>query len=68
MALVPCFTDAARCAIGVDCPLSAVLREALDTFFAVLGRYTLADLATSRYGLAGLLGITTADVAAAQAV
>jgi Rrf2 family nitric oxide-sensitive transcriptional repressor len=61
MALVPCFTDAATCAIGTGCSLTAVLTEALDAFLAVLDSYTLADLVAPRHGLAPLLGIGATD-------
>jgi len=45
-ALVPCFgTGPERCPITTWCVLPGALEEALEGFFGVLGRYTLADLA-----------------------
>jgi Rrf2 family transcriptional regulator, nitric oxide-sensitive transcriptional repressor len=44
-ALVECFHGAGRsCSIASDCGLPAPLREALDAFFRVLDRHTLAGL------------------------
>jgi Rrf2 family nitric oxide-sensitive transcriptional repressor len=49
LALVECFEPASsRCAIETACGLRAVMREALDAFFAVLDRYTVADLVARR--------------------
>lgn len=42
--LVECFSDNNRCVIAPACRLKSVLAEALDAFFAVLDRYTLADV------------------------
>jgi Rrf2 family nitric oxide-sensitive transcriptional repressor len=43
--LAECFDHAAnRCRIAGGCELQGVLREAAESFYAVLGRYTLADL------------------------
>jgi Rrf2 family nitric oxide-sensitive transcriptional repressor len=67
MALVPCFADTSTCTIGSCCSLHAILREALDGFLAVLDRYTLADLAVPRRGLAGLLGIASPQAAVRSA-
>jgi len=57
LALAPCFCDGATCAIRTDCVLAGVLHEALAAFLAVLDRYTLADLVTSRSAIARLLGL-----------
>jgi Rrf2 family nitric oxide-sensitive transcriptional repressor len=43
-ALVECFSNADACAITPACLLKNVLGEALESFFAVLDKYTLADL------------------------
>jgi Rrf2 family nitric oxide-sensitive transcriptional repressor len=57
MELVACFDGGTSCAISEACVLQAVLHEALTAFFAVLDRYTLADLIAPRAKLASLLGI-----------
>ncbi len=45
LALVECFNrDTARCPLTPACRLKGVLQEASDAFFAVLDRYSLADL------------------------
>jgi Rrf2 family nitric oxide-sensitive transcriptional repressor len=43
-ALVECFAPGNRCMITNSCRLPQVLNEALDSFVATLGRYTLADI------------------------
>ena len=51
-----CFADAdSACAIGTACRLRGVLDEALQAFYRVLDRYTLADLAADPQALAQLL-------------
>lgn len=51
-----CFGEAtSRCAIAPSCRLKGVLAEAVDAFFAVLDRYTLADITRNRQALAGVL-------------
>ena len=53
-----CFADAdSACAIGTACRLRGVLDEALQAFYGVLDRYTLADLAADPQALAQLLFI-----------
>ena len=44
-----------RCAIASHCALKGVLGEAVTAFYAVLDRYTLADMATNRRQLVQLL-------------
>ena len=45
MAIVPCFgATGDECPMGPACGLAACMHEALGAFFAVLGRYTVADL------------------------
>ena len=38
--------DCSTCVLAPTCRLTGVLGEALEAFFAVLGRYTLAEIAT----------------------
>jgi Rrf2 family nitric oxide-sensitive transcriptional repressor len=45
LALVECFDgNRTKCPLASACGLKSILREAFDSFFAVLDRYTLADL------------------------
>lgn len=50
LALVPCLAHAAAegCRIDGTCRLKGMLSEALNAFFAVLDRYTLADIVNGR--------------------
>jgi Rrf2 family nitric oxide-sensitive transcriptional repressor len=51
-----CFGDSAdNCRIHGSCRLKGVLKEATDAFYAVLDRYTLADLVRNRVRLATIL-------------
>lgn len=43
--LVECFSTTGDCRIAASCRLAPVLGEALEAFWAVLDRYTLADIA-----------------------
>ena len=53
-----CFeTDGADCCIERVCRLRGVLGEALAAFYAVLDRYTLADLVHKRAALASVMFI-----------
>jgi Rrf2 family nitric oxide-sensitive transcriptional repressor len=53
-----CFADDAEpCAIGAVCRLRGVLDEALQAFYRVLDRYTLADLALDPRALSRLLPV-----------
>ena len=57
-AMAECFeNDAAECPLIDSCALNAALREALNAFFGVLERYTIADLVKSRTNVRSLLGI-----------
>ena len=55
--LVECF-DAGKnaCVISPACQLKRILNEALEAYFQVLDRYTLADLTRNHDQLAALLG------------
>lgn len=51
-----CFdASAARCEIAPVCRLRGVLADAVDAFYAVLDRYTLADLVADRERLRAVL-------------
>ena len=51
-----CFApDGGSCVLGGACRLKGVLREAVVAFYAVLDRYTLADLAAEPQALAVVL-------------
>jgi len=51
-----CFgEDRGHCRITKLCRLSGVLREAVEAFYAVLDRYTLADITRNRQQLAKVL-------------
>ena len=53
-----CFgDDPDRCRIHRSCRLKGVLKEATDAFYAVLDRYTLADLVRNRVALAMILDL-----------
>lgn len=57
-AMAECFeNDAAECPLIDSCALNSALREALNAFFAVLSRYTIADLIAARPNVRSLLGI-----------
>jgi Rrf2 family nitric oxide-sensitive transcriptional repressor len=50
-----CFTSDNRCAIAPACRLAGVLAEALQAFYAVLDRHTLADLVHNRKEILSIL-------------
>ncbi|MBU0582443.1 MAG: iron-responsive transcriptional regulator RirA [Alphaproteobacteria bacterium] len=57
-AMAECFeNDAAECPLIDSCSLNAALREALNAFFAVLERHTIAELVAGKTDMRGLLGI-----------
>ena len=57
-AMAECFeTDAAECPLVDSCGLNSALREALNAFFEVLSRYSIADLVAARPNMRDLLGI-----------
>ena len=56
--LVECFDPKTNtCPLHADCRFRLALTEALDAFFAVLDRHTLADLIADRQRLMARLGI-----------
>ena len=57
LSLVECFSTQNYCRLTPSCALRGVLREALQAFFSVLDRYSLADLLKPKQELASLLGI-----------
>ena len=53
-----CFeNDATECPLIDSCALNSALREALNAFFEVLMRHSIADLVAARPDMRGLLGI-----------
>lgn len=59
LAPAECFEpDGGLCAISGCCRLKRVIAEALEAFFEVLDRYTLADLVRNRDAIIRVLGIT----------
>ena len=56
-AMAECFESDTECPLVDSCALNSALREALDAFFEVLGRHTIADLVAERPNMRGLLGI-----------
>ncbi len=59
--MADCFEDGeTTCPLVDHCSLNSALREALNAFLAVLGRYTLADLVRERPEIAGLFGLRVA--------
>lgn len=56
--VVECFgSDTNHCRISSACTLKFVLQDALDSFFSVLDKYTIAELATPHTALRALLDI-----------
>ncbi|MEW9805234.1 iron-responsive transcriptional regulator RirA [Mesorhizobium marinum] len=57
-AMAECFeNDAAECPLVDSCALNSALREALNAFFEVLMRHSIADLVARKADMRGLLGI-----------
>jgi Rrf2 family iron-responsive transcriptional regulator len=56
-AMAECFESDSDCPLVDSCALNSALREALNAFFEVLGRHTIADLVAERPNMRGLLGI-----------
>ena len=59
--LVECFDAASDCRIEPACALKGMLGRALDAFFAVLDRHTLADLLVNKPRLARILVLPQAS-------
>ena len=65
-ALAECFSESGgNCCIAPSCRLRGVLGEAVTAFYAVLDRYSLADLVTNRQELAKVLFVPRAAPAKA---
>ncbi|TCD14980.1 iron-responsive transcriptional regulator RirA [Oricola cellulosilytica] len=63
--MAECFeNEDADCPLMDSCRLSSALREALNAFFAVLDRYTVADLARPSDNITLLLGLDKLEAAA----
>ncbi|MCU1292793.1 MAG: Rrf2 family transcriptional regulator [Bryobacterales bacterium] len=59
--LVECFEpESNRCPIAGGCGLQVILKEALEAFFMVLDRYSLADVVRRKTLLVQLLSLRTA--------
>ena len=59
--LVECFDPLSnRCAVTPACRLKHQLGEAMEAFYAVLDRYTVADIYTSKDDVLRHLGLSTA--------
>jgi len=59
--LVECFEPASNtCPITGSCGLQLMLKQALDAYFAVLDRYSLADVVNRKSRLIQLLGLKIA--------
>ena len=57
-AMAECFeNDATECPLVDSCTLNSALREALNAFFEVLMRHSIAELVARRSDIHGLLGI-----------
>jgi Rrf2 family iron-responsive transcriptional regulator len=57
-AMAECFeNDATECPLIDSCALNSALREALNAFFTVLARYSIADLVKERSDMRAMLGI-----------
>jgi Rrf2 family iron-responsive transcriptional regulator len=57
-AMAECFeNDATECPLVDSCSLNSALREALNAFFEVLARHSIADLVAAKSDMRGLLGI-----------
>ncbi len=62
VALVECFAEDGACRIEAPCRLRHLLKEALEAFFAVLDRHSLADLLQpNRNMLKASLGLAAAN-------
>lgn len=63
LVVVECFDrEENTCPIAPACRLAGILGEALDAFFTVLDRYTLADILKNRRDLGGFLQVAFNDL------
>jgi len=63
--LAECFDDdSSDCPLIESCAFNSALREALNAFFEVLGKYTIADLVAARPNINFLLGLDELEPAA----
>ena len=62
--MAECFgAEGADCPLVDSCELNSALREALGAFFAVLDKYTIADLDINRHRIDRLLGLDVVNQA-----
>ncbi|PCI04303.1 MAG: transcriptional regulator [Hyphomicrobiales bacterium] len=67
-ALAECFDDEnSDCPLIDSCGFNSALREALNAFFEVLGKYTIADMVAARPNINFLLGIEEMEAVAPAA-
>lgn len=63
--MAECFDTGSDCPLVFSCELNGALRQALESFLATLGRFTIADLAQNKTYLQRRLGIEEIETAAA---
>src|SRR5690606_23811480 len=62
-AMAECFeNDASDCPLVDSCALNSALREALNAFFNVLMKYSIADMVHARPNVRALLGLEEIEV------
>lgn len=67
-ALAECFDDEnSDCPLIDSCGFNSALREALNAFFEVLGKYTIEDMISTRPNINFLLGLDEMEAAAPAA-
>lgn len=67
-ALAECFDDEnSDCPLIDSCGFNSALREALNAFFEVLGKYTIADMVAARPNINFLLGLEEMEAVAPAA-
>ncbi len=65
-AMAECFeNEATECPLVDSCALNSALREALNAFFGVLMKYSIADLVKARPNVRALLGLDEVEQARA---
>lgn len=66
--LAECFDDEnSDCPLIDSCGFNSALREALNAFFEVLGKYTIADMVAARPNISFLLGLEEMEAVAPAA-